>query len=356
MKTYKSLIVAIFIFFISLCLLFISLYQYELSPTSKDDTIIEIEIPSGTSRVKVAKMLKKEGIIKNDKAFYYYIRLKKYTIKASTYELSKDMGVKKIAKILNKGNIYNPNSVRITFQEGININKIASIIENNTNNKKEDVLNKAKDKAYLKMQIKKYWFLTDDILDDNIYYGLEGYLYPDTYEFENKDVTIEEIFTKMLDQEEKKLKTYKETIYERDENVHKIITIASICELEGSEKYRKDIAGVFYNRLDKGMNLGSDVTTYYGANVDMKERDLTTDEINKSNAYNTRSNALAGKLPAGPVSNPSISSIEAALNPNKHNYYYFVADKYKKVYFTKTGAEHLQLVENIKKRGDWIEW
>ena len=262
----------------------------------------------------------------------------------------------KIAKLLDKGNYYNPNSIKVTFQEGINMRKVAAIIEKNTNNKKEIVLEKASDKAYLKQLTKKYWFLTDDILSDDIYYGLEGYLYPETYQFESKDVTVEDIFTTMLDQEEKILDKYKETIYKKDKNVHKILTIASVCELEGSEKYRKDIAGVFYNRLEKGMNLGSDVTTYYGAKVEMNERDLTTDEINAVNAYNTRSNALAGKYPAGPVSNPSNSSIEAALNPNKHNYYYFVADKYKKVYFTKTGTEHFQMIDEIKQRGDWIEW
>ena len=356
MKAYKSLIVASCIFLISLCLFFISIYQYSLSPTSKDNTIIEIEVKSGTSRAKLAKTLKKEKLIRSQNAFYFYMKFHHYTIKATTYEFSKDMGTKKIAKLINKGNYYNPNSVKITFQEGINMRKVASIIEKNTNNKKEAVLEKAKDKTYLKQLIKKYWFLTDDILSDDIYYGLEGYLYPETYELESKDVTVEEIFTKMLDQEEKVLNKYKETIYKKDKNVHKIMTIASICELEGSEKYRKDIAGVFYNRLEKGMNLGSDVTTYYGSGVDMNERDLTTDEINSANAYNTRSNSLAGKYPAGPVSNPSKSSIEAAINPSKHNYYYFVADKYKKVYFTKTGTEHFQMIDEIKQRGDWIEW
>ena len=356
MKTYKSLIGALLIFVLSLILFVMSIYKYGLSPVSNDSKIIEIEVKEGTTTKKLGKTLKKQKLIKSEKAFYLYVKLNNITIKASTYNFSQNMGVKKIAKELNKGNNYNPNSIKITFQEGINVRRVAKIIKKHTNNSYESVIEKINDKAFLNNMIKKYWFLTEDILNDNIYYKLEGYLYPNTYEFSNKDVTVEEILIKMLDEEEKVLKKYKESIYKHDYNVHELLTIASICELEGGEKYRKDIAGVFYNRLDIGMNLGSDVTTYYGAKLDMNERDITTDEINKANAYNTRSNTLNGRLPVGPISNPDISSIEAAINPNKHKYYYFVADKNKKVYFSKTGEEHFQKIAEIKRKGDWIEW
>lgn len=356
MKTYKSLRKALFVFFITLVLFFVSIYRYALSPTSNDSTIIEIEIKKGASTRNIAKELKKKGLIKNEMIFYLYIKTHNVNIKASTYELSKSQNMKEIIKVLDKGNNYNPNSVRITFQEGINMRKVATIIEKNTNNSYDSVIEKTNDEEFLKRMIKKYWFLTEDILNNEIYYKLEGYLYPNTYEFVNKDISVEEIFIKMLDEEKKVLDKYKEELYKKDYNIHEILTIASLCELEGDDTYRKDIAGVFYNRLDMNMNLGSDVTTYYGAKIDMNERDLTTEELNEVNAYNTRHSKMAGKLPISPVCMPALSSIEAAIHPNKNKYYYFVADKNKKVYFSKTGTEHFQTIKEIKNKGDWIEW
>lgn len=356
MKTYKGLINALLVFLVTLIIFFISLYRYELSPTSKDNTIIEVKIDKGMTTKNIAKELKKQDLIRNKTFFYLYVKLKNINIKASTYELSKNQGMKEIVETLHKGSNYNPNSIRITFQEGLNMRQIAKIIEKNTNNSYNIVLEKASDKEFLNKVIKKYWFITEDILNEEIYYKLEGYLHPNTYEFSGKDVTVEEIFTKMLDEENKILDVYKEELYKKDYNIHEILTIASMCELEGSEKYRKDIAGVFYNRLDMNMNLGSDVTTYYGAKIEMHERDLTTGEINTTNAYNTRSNKMAGKLPVSPICNPSKSSIEAAIKPNNNKYYYFVADKNGKVYFSKTGTEHFQTINEIKSKGDWIEW
>ena len=99
------------------------------------------------------------------------------------------------------------------------------------------------------------------------------------------------------------------------------------------------------------MNLGSDVTTYYAEQKPFTE-DLLLTELNECNAYNTRGNCFQG-LPVGPISNPSISSIEAALNPATSDYYYFVADSSKKVYFNKTLTEHNQTVAKLKSEGKW---
>ena len=209
-----------------------------------------------------------------------------------------------------------------------------------------------KDKTYLTSLIKSYWFLTDAILDSNIYYGLEGYLAPDTYNFKDKDVTVEEVIKTLLDQEEKNLSPYKDTLSKM--NVHEVLTLASISELEGlKDTDRKLIVGVFQNRLSKGMNLGSDVTTYYAFNQAM-DKDLTSEMFNTYNPYNTRSSAMAGKLPVGPICNPSIESIMASINPTKSDYYYFVADKNGNVYYTKTSSEHSAKVKELKEKGDWI--
>ena len=113
------------------------------------------------------------------------------------------------------------------------------------------------------------------------------------------------------------------------------------------------IAGVFYNRLNKGMNLGSDVTTYYGLQEEMTG-DLTPEQFNEENMYNTRASNMVGKLPVGPICNPSREAIEAAINPTQNDYLYFVADKNKNVYYSKTGEEHIKKVKEIKEAGNWI--
>ena len=176
-------------------------------------------------------------------------------------------------------------------------------------------------------------------------------MFPETYYFENKDVEIEEIFETMLKQMDKSLENYKSKIQEKP---HYYLTMASIVELEGTNTENKEmIVGVFENRLANKMNLGSDVTTYYGLQLPMTS-DLTTEQFNTVNAYNTRSATMIGKMPAGPICNPGKGSISASINPTKNDYYYFVADKNGKIYFTKTSAEHNRKIAEIKANGDWI--
>jgi UPF0755 protein len=158
----------------------------------------------------------------------------------------------------------------------------------------------------------------------------------------------------MLDQTEKELDEYKTIIDNSTYNVHQYMTLASMLELEGTNsKNRKMIAGVFFNRLNIGMNLGSDVTTYYAFQEEMN-KDLTVAQFNSSNPYNTRASDMGGKLPVGPICSPSKSSIEASINPTKNDYLFFVADKHGKIYYSKTEAEHQNKVKEIKERGDWI--
>ena len=131
------------------------------------------------------------------------------------------------------------------------------------------------------------------------------------------------------------------------------MTMASIVELEGTNsENRKMIVGIFENRLNSGMNLGSDVTTYYGLQAAMTS-DLTSEQFNTSNPYNTRV-GMIGKMPVGPICNPSLSSIEASINPTKSDYLFFVADKNGNIYYTKTNKEHEKKVQEIKDKGDWI--
>lgn len=350
------------ILFFSIAILltvFCCLYNYNLTPVDKnDDTKIEVVIPSGTSVKSIGKILEEKDLIKNANFFYMYSKL--YNIddmKATTYSLSRSMTFEEIITTLREGNSYNPEQITITFQEGINMRKVASIIETNTNNTTADVYALLKDEEYLDSLIKDYWFITDEIKSKEIYYSLEGYLFPETYNFKNKDVTVKEIFKVMLDQTNTILSPYKSVINSSKYTAHELLTLASIVELEGvNTSDRSGIASVFYNRLENNWSLGSDVTTYYGAKVEMNERDLYTSEINAVNAYNTRPAAMAGKLPVGPVANVSEASIKAVLYPVESDYFYFVADKYGKVYFTKTYSEHLAIISKLKNEGAWIEW
>jgi UPF0755 protein len=328
-------------------------YFYFTGPVnSNDKTDIEVEIKSGTSREGIAKILKEKGLIRNTDVFKLYLKVNKITnLKAATYLFNKSMSLEEIVKELEKGSTYNPNRIVLTFREGERITDYAKVVEKNTNNSYDDFINTVNDKEYLNGLITDYWFLTNEILDSNIYYSLEGYLAPETYYFENKDVSVKDIIETMLKQEDKVLSKYKDKI---SSDPHYYITMASIVELEGTNSDNmKKIVSVFENRLKSGMNLGSDVTTYYGLQVAMTS-DLTSNQFASVNGYNTRSTTMLGKMPVGPISNPGLEALDASINPDKTDYYYFVADKHGKVYFTKTLSEHNSKVAEIKKNGDWI--
>ena len=104
------------------------------------------------------------------------------------------------------------------------------------------------------------------------------------------------------------------------------------------------------------MPIGSDVTTYYAIKVDVGEKDLKKSELNTYNPYNTRGPNMEGKIPIGPISSVSESSLEAAIEPNETSYLYFVADKNGKVYFTRTNAEHEEKINQLKNDGLWYEF
>ncbi len=327
-------------------------YQYQVSPTDKSsDAKVEVVVKPGMSTSQIASLLKKKYLIRDEFFFKVYMKLnRRDSIKASTYYLSKNMNLDKIVSLLEKG--ASNTDISITFKEGKTIKDYAKVISESTNISEEEFLTKMKDTTYLTSLINSYWFLTDAILDSNIYYGLEGYLAPDTYNFKDKDVTVEEVIKTLLDQEEKNLSFYKDALSKM--NIHEVLTLASMAELEGvKDTDRKLIVGVFQNRLSKGMNLGSDVTTYYAFNQAM-DKDLTSEMFNTYNPYNTRSSAMAGKLPVGPICNPSKESILASINPTSSDYYYFVADKNGNVYYTKTSSEHSAKVKELKEKGDWI--
>lgn len=355
MKKYKNIIFASIIFLISLFVFLLSFYRFELSPvsTSNEDKVITVE--SGSTVNSIAKMLKKNNLIRSKNAFKIYARLNnKNNLQAGTYKLSESMSTKQIISVIEEGKIYNKDEIKITFKEGKNIRYIAKTIALNTINNESDVYALVKDNDYLNELIEKYWFINSEIKQQNIYYSLEGYLFPETYYFDNKNVTVKEIFTSMLDEMDKRITPLKEDIEKSKLSIHELLTLSSIVELEGaSANDRKEVAGVFYNRLNNKWTLGSDVTTYYASRIDDWSTSLTYKELDDcSNWYNTRCKTYIG-LPVGPIANSSLESIEAVIHPKEHDYFYFVADCKGEVYLTKNETEHINIINKLKRDDNW---
>lgn len=354
----KKIIVIIALVVIIAILVILGIYKISLMPVSKQTAEKEIEIPLGSGTSQIAKILKNNNLIKNEFSFKMYVKLKKISnFQAGTYYLKESMNVKEITQMLQTGIMYDPNQITITYLEGKPMWWLADTISTKTNNTAEDVYALLENEEYLDKLIEKYWFLTEDIKNNDIYYPLEGYLFPDTYAISNKDTKVEEIFEKMLDKMENVLEQYREEIENSKYSIHELLTIASIVETEGmNDNDRKDVASVLYNRLEAGMSLGSDVTTYYSVKANMGDRDLYQKEIDASNPYNTRGPNMGGKLPVGPISSVGKVSIEAAIEPSETDYLFFVADKNGKLYFTKTNSEHTQKIKELKNSGMWFEY
>ena len=333
-------------------------YKILTMPVSKQIEEKEVQIPLGSGSSQIAKILKENNLIKSELVFKIYVKINKITnFQAGTYYLKESMDLKEITEMLQTGIMHDPNQITITYLEGKPMWYLVSTIADKTNNTEEDVYAVLANEEYIDSLIQKYWFLTDEIKNEDIYYPLEGYLFPDTYSIANKDTTVEEIFEKMLDKMDEVLEEYKEEIEASDYTIHEILTLASIVETEGlNNTDRKNVASVFYNRLNLGMSLGSDVTTYYSVKVDMGDRDLYQNEIDAYNPYNTRGPNMEGKLPVGPIASVGKESIEAAIEPNDTDYLFFVADKNGKLYFTTTNEEHVQVINELQNSGQWYEY
>lgn len=356
MRKLKNIALAMVILVFTGIIFSYSLYRYKLLPVSDNDELKIIEIKSGASAYDIGKLLEDNNLIKSSLFFRIYLKLNgDKNLQAGFYELSENMGVEKIIEKISSGDAVNPNAFSITFPEGKNFRYIAKTIASKTNNTEEEVYALVKDEAYLNELINKYWFLTDDIKNKNIYYALEGYLFPDTYIIENKDIDVKDIFTQMLNQTDKILSKYKADILESKYSIHELMTLASIIEMEGvGDEDRAIMAGVFYNRLEIGMNFGSCATACYAAKFDgvCKPANVLT---NYNSPYNTYLPSTAGKLTPGPIGLPGEESIKAILYPDENNFLFFVSDKNGKTYFAKTNQEHEANKRKIKNEGNWIE-
>ena len=215
-----AIIIMAFILLITILVIVLNVvYFSKLKPVTKNDEKVEFKVEEGDTLSSIALQLEKEDLIKSTTAYKIYLKTHKTgEIKIGKYELNKNMGVKKIVETLSSNN-YKEDYINITFKEGLNIRQIAELIENNTDNTKEEVFNLLKDESYINSRINEYWFLTEDIKNEKIYYPLEGYLFPNTYQFK-KDATVKDIFKTLLDQMDEELSKYKTQIENSNYSIH----------------------------------------------------------------------------------------------------------------------------------------
>ncbi|WHY84819.1 endolytic transglycosylase MltG [Neobacillus novalis] len=313
--------------------------QSALKPVdSKSKSQKMVEIPIGSSVTGIAQTLEKNGVIKNAKVFKYYVKLKNEGgFMAGEYQLSPSMDVPEIVSRLKTGKVLAKASFKIAIPEGKQLKEIAAIMAEATKQNEEDVFNKLNDKEFIKELMAKYPdVLSDEIMSGSIKYKLEGYLFPATYPFYKPNPSVEEMVFAMLDKTRTVLADYAEESNDKKLSVHQLLTMASLVEEEATGKAdRKKIASVFYNRMKKGMPLQTDPTVLY-AQGKHKEKVLYKD-LEVSSPYNTYQHT---GLPPGPIANAGKVSIEAALEPEETDYYYFLATAEGEVIFTKTLEEH----------------
>ncbi len=322
----KSIIIpVVVILLIVLAALFFlaSIYRPELGGAEK----VIFKVEKGENIKKVASRLEDAGIIGNKFFFEFYSYISgKRKIVAGDHSLAKNMDIVEVIDELNSSK--NLNKERsITIIEGWNISDIASYLEDQGVISSTDFLQAVK----LDNWKDKYDFLSSAKGD-----SLEGFLFPDTYRI-FKDATADDIIKKMLDNFDHKFDaSMRSDVLSQNKSIFEIVTMASIIEKEAKfSQDRKMVSDIFWKRIDIGMALQSDATVNYitkAGDIRPHGKDLEVDSL--YNTYKYRG------LTPGPISNPGLSSISAALYPIKNDYYYFLTDKSGHAVFAKTFDGH----------------
>lgn len=310
---------------------------------SNNEDPITVNIPTGSGASYIVEILDENGLVKNKTCAKINARIGGYnTLQANTYIFSKSMTLPEMFKAINTGDFNYLSKEKLTVREGLTIPQVAEAIAAEMPFSKDELIKKWSDKAYLKKLIDEYWFLTDDILNADIKYPLEGYLYPETYFITEENPSIESLTAMMLDMMDKQLSDIKSDLESNKYSIHEILTLASIVEKESSNvsEAMPEVAGVFINRLDKGISLGSDVTVNYIFEKDGVE--LTVSQLDSDNKYNTRK--FTG-LPPGPICSVNINAIDSVLNYKDTEYMFFYATPEGEIIFSKTVEEHNKAVE-----------
>lgn len=325
-KTKFLLLISLSIIFFILCLLIWFVVCISPVNTKSNDAIIFI-IKEGQTQTKIASELKKAGLIRNEVAFniYNYLVKSGSSLQAGKYKLFKHDSLPEIVKKITSGS---GSELIITFYPGNNIMQNRQVLIENgfTVNDINNAYSSKYDHPLLNIKP-----VNNDI---------EGFLYADTYHY-FADADLKTIFYKAFDEMKKNLDNYNLEVKFKNKGLtlYEGIILASIIQKEVSSPLgdvasddQKMVAGIFFNRLSIGMNLGSDVTYQYIADKLGLKRSPTLD-----NPYNTRK--YSG-LPPGPVSTPSLSSMIAVSEPLVSKYYYFLSGDDNKMYYATTNSEH----------------
>ncbi|HWQ76040.1 MAG TPA: endolytic transglycosylase MltG [Syntrophomonas sp.] len=329
-KPKRIIILLGIVFFALLVLGGIMISQHQYKPVDADDkTTIAVSIPAGSGAVQVAGLLKAKDLIRSEKAFLKYCRQEQLdgALKAGSFSLSRSMSTPEICRQLVDGK--NANNY-VTIPEGYTLKTIGQLMLEKRHIS-EEAWQKALQDDY------DYDFLPAPGSPNR----LEGYLYPDTYEFAEQ-ADAHDIIDQMLsnfafhwDQE------FAQLAKKQNLNQHDVVIIASLVEGEAQQAdERRRIAGVIYNRLAIDMPLQIDATVLYSLGTHKNTVDYN--DLKVDSPYNTY---LHRGLPAGPIGSPGSAAIKAAMQPEKNDYYYYVSRGDGSHQFSRTYSEHLAAIK-----------
>lgn len=328
----------------------ISTFVYaSMRPVASSDEPVTFEVAEGSGRAEIADRLQEQGLIRSALLYKVYLKMEKEggAFKAGTYRLLPGSDYAAVTAALNgTGEVEREAVVKVTIPEGLTIKQIA------------ERLNElggwdAKTVRQLAREPEKF---ADDLpagipAEAGITYPLEGYLFPDTYEFA-ASATEEDVVRRLVQETKRKLESipnFEALLKERGLSVHELLTLSSLVEREAVvDSERPIIAGVIYNRLNDPMKLQIDATVQYALGK-QKDRLLYSD-LEIDSPYNTYK---YDGLPPGPIAAPSLKSIEAALQPEKTDYFFYVTKKdgSGEHLFAETFAQHEQNIEASKAGG-----
>ena len=326
-----------------------------VDPSSKQ--YVTVQVPDGANTQQIGETLENSGLIKNSLVFTMYAKYKNYSdLKSGYYNLKKSMSTEELIKALQKGGTpepQEPSLAELTIPEGYTLEQIAQAVGQLQGDFKEPLtanafMAKVQDESFITKEVAKYPNLLESLpaKDSGVRYRLEGYLFPATYTIK-ESTTVESLIDDMLAAMDKNLSNHYATIKQKNLTVNERLTIASLVEKEGAKTDdRKLIAGIFYNRLNLGMPLQSNIAILYaegklGQNISLAD-DAAIDTTLDS-PYNVYTKV--GLMP-GPVDSPSLDAIESSINQTKSDYLYFVANVQDgKVYYSTTLEEHNRNVQ-----------
>ena len=332
----------IFVFILAVLVAAGGWYTIQLGPVdrnNKEDVVVEI--PQGSGASYIVDVLDGAGLVKNRTCAKINARIGGYnSLQANTYIFNRTMSFPKMMRAINEGDFNYISKETIEVRDGARLEQVAAAMAEKLPYTSEEILAKWSDKAYLNELIGKYWFLTDEILGKDVMYPLEGYLYADTYAVTDS-TTIEQFTEACLDKMDEELSARKDQIDKSGWTVHKFLTLTSIVTKEARAEDQAKVAGVFMNRLDQGMSLGSDVTVCYIYQEDRVE--LKQSQLDSDNPYNTRK--FTG-LPPGPICQVVGDAMDAVLKYEKSDNLYFFADEDGTVHYYKDQAAFEQGIED----------